>query len=125
MTPLEMVREFATAMGQPLDLSTDYEKATPAEAEYIITRATMFDEEVDELRDAETFTEMLKEMADVVYVTYGLAATFGLDLDEALRRVHASNMSKLDDDGKPIRRADGKILKGPNYKPPNLEDLIP
>lgn len=43
---------------------------------------------------------------------------------EAYRRVHASNMSKLGDDGKPLRREDGKILKGPNYQPPVLDDLI-
>ena len=48
----------------------------------------------------------------------------GWFLDEALNRVHISNMSKLGDDGKPIYREDGKVLKGPNYKPPNLEDLI-
>ena len=44
--------------------------------------------------------------------------------DEAFKRVHASNMSKLGEDGKPLRRADGKILKGPNYKPPVLADLV-
>jgi len=46
------------------------------------------------------------------------------DLDEAMHRVHESNMSKLDEDGKPIYREDGKVLKGPNYSPPNLEDLV-
>lgn len=45
-------------------------------------------------------------------------------LVKAFERVHASNMSKLDDNGEPIRREDGKILKGPNYKPPDLSDLI-
>lgn len=45
-------------------------------------------------------------------------------LFEAFKRVHASNMSKLDDDGKPIFRDDGKILKGPNYKKPYLTDLL-
>ena len=48
----------------------------------------------------------------------------GWFLDEALDRVHRSNMSKLGDDGQPLYRDDGKVLKGPNYKPPNLEDLI-
>lgn len=43
---------------------------------------------------------------------------------EAFRRVHQSNMSKLGEDGKPIKREDGKILKGPNYKEPNLKDLV-
>jgi len=66
----------------------------------------------------------LKELADLVYVCYQYAANMGWFLDEALNRVHESNMSKLDDDGNPIYRDDGKVLKGPNYKPPNLEDLF-
>ena len=68
--------------------------------------------------------EAIKELSDLVYVCYQYAANMGWDLDEALHRVHESNMSKLDKEGKPIRREDGKILKGPNYKPPNLIDLI-
>jgi predicted HAD superfamily Cof-like phosphohydrolase len=48
----------------------------------------------------------------------------GWDLDKAMERVHESNMSKLDEYGKPIYREDGKVLKGPNYNPPNLEDLV-
>ena len=68
--------------------------------------------------------ECLKELADLVYVCYQYAANMGWDLDEAMYRVHESNMSKLDEDGKPIYREDGKVLKGPNYKPPNLEDLV-
>ncbi len=66
----------------------------------------------------------LKELADLVYVCYQYAANQGWDLDEALDRVHKSNMSKLDEDGNPIFRGDGKVLKGPNYAPPNLEDLV-
>tara|TARA_Y100001963_G_C6447951_1_gene294481 strand:+ start:250 stop:531 length:282 start_codon:yes stop_codon:yes gene_type:complete len=66
----------------------------------------------------------LKELADLVYVCYQYSANMRWDLDEALFRVHQSNMSKLDEDGKPIYREDGKVLKGPNYKPPNLEDLV-
>ncbi len=68
--------------------------------------------------------ECLKELADLVYVCYQYAENMRWDLDEALHRVHESNMSKLDEDGHPIYREDGKVLKGPNYKPPNLEDLV-
>ena len=68
--------------------------------------------------------ECLKELADLVYVCYQYDANMGWDLDEAMYRVHESNMSKLDEDGKPIYREDGKVLKGPNFKPPNLEDLV-
>ena len=69
-------------------------------------------------------SDCLKELADLVYVCYQYAANMNWFLDEALHRVHKSNMSKLDEDGKPIYREDGKVLKGPNYKSPNLEDLI-
>jgi len=66
----------------------------------------------------------LKELADLVYVCYQYAENMGWFLDEALNRVHKSNMSKLDEDGKPIYRDDGKVLKGPNYEPPDLSDLF-
>lgn len=66
----------------------------------------------------------LKELADLVYVCYQMAAFLGIDLDEALDRVHASNMSKVDDSGDVIYNASGKVMKGPNYKKPDLDDLV-
>lgn len=68
--------------------------------------------------------DCLKELADLVYVCYQYAANMGWDLDEAMDRVHKSNMSKLDDNGQPIFREDGKVLKSPNYQPPTLTDLV-
>ena len=68
--------------------------------------------------------DALKELADLVYVCYQYAANMSWNLDEALNRVHASNLSKLGEDGKPVRREDGKVLKGPNYEPPTLTDLV-
>ena len=87
----------------------------------------LIDEEWSEFHEAFHFkdaTEQLKELADLVYVCYQMAASQEWDLDEAMIRVHKSNMSKLGEDGKPIYRADGKVLKGPNYKEPTLTDLI-
>lgn len=69
--------------------------------------------------------ELLKELSDLVFVCYQFAAAYSLDLDEALRRVFESNMSKLDEQGNVIYREDGKVLKGPNYQPPNLSGLFP
>jgi predicted HAD superfamily Cof-like phosphohydrolase len=66
----------------------------------------------------------LKELADLVYVCAQYAENMDWDLEQALRRVHTSNMSKLGEDGKPIKREDGKVLKGPNYQPPDLSDLV-
>ena len=82
-----------------------------------------FKEFMDETGDNQA--ALLKELADLVYVCYGYADRFGWDLDEAFRRVHLSNMSKLDPvTGKPIFREDGKILKSSAYKEPNLGDLV-
>ena len=68
--------------------------------------------------------DAIKELSDLVYVCYQYAENMGWDLDEALRRVHQSNMSKLDEDGKPTYREDGKVLKSANYQPPTLSDLV-
>ena len=87
----------------------------------------LISEEYQELREAiqsSSYEEELKELADLVYVCFQYAENIEWDLEEALDRVHKSNMSKLGIDGKPIRRADGKVLKGPNYQPPLLNDLI-
>lgn len=74
--------------------------------------------------DNQGYEEELKELADLVYVCFQYAENMEWDLEEALSRVHKSNMSKLGLDGNPIRRKDGKVLKGPNYAPPNLSDLV-
>lgn len=68
--------------------------------------------------------EILDAICDSIYVLIGLALQFDFDLDGAFREVHRSNMSKLGEDGKPIKREDGKILKGPNFTPPDLEPYI-
>ena len=91
------------------------------------TQKSLIDEEWSEFHEAyhhEPEENQLKELADLVYVCYQFAASQDWDLDEAMRRVHKSNMSKLDKDGNPIYRADGKVLKGPGYAPPTLIDLI-
>jgi len=69
--------------------------------------------------------DLLKELSDLVFVCYQFAAAFNLDLDKAMTLVFESNMSKLDEQGQPIFRPDGKVLKGPNYKPPALDECVP
>ena len=96
---------------------------------------TLIEEECNEFLNAadklltephpiENRVDVLKELADLIYVCYQFAATYNLDLDEALDRIHKSNMSKLDEQGNPIYRKDGKVLKSDGYKPPQLEDLV-
>ena len=86
-------------------------------------------EAIDELyadpENANRRTDVVKELADLVFVCYQFAAAFNIDLDDAMNRVFDSNMSKLDENGCPIFRADGKVLKGPNYKEPDLTYCVP
>ena len=117
-TPLDMVQHFARTYQQ--SMGHQWSKGTLKD----LLRTVLIKEEYAEVLQATEAPEMLKELADLVYVTYGFAATFGWDLDEAVRRVHASNMSKLGVDGDVIYREDGKVLKGPNYEEPNLTDLV-
>ena len=69
--------------------------------------------------------DLIKELSDLVFVCYQFAAAFNLDLDKAMTLVFESNMSKLDEQGKPIFRPDGKVLKGPNYQLPDLMSCVP
>ena len=91
------------------------------------TQKCLIDEEWSEFHEAyhhEPEANQLNELADLVYVCYQFAASQDWDLDEAMRRVHRANMSKLGEDGKPIYRGDGKVLKGPNFKKAEFKDLV-
>lgn len=91
-----------------------------------ILRLKLITEEFNEVQDAfenGTLEEIAKELTDLLYVVYGTGVDMGLDLDECFRRVHASNMSKLGPDGKPIYNEFGKVLKGENYQPPDLTEV--
>lgn len=125
---LKMMEEFHLAFGHPTTrdegLSIDNVKL----------RVNLMHEELHELteeiwdseQNKDISPNLLKEGADLLYVLLGTFVSLGLgeQLIEAYRRVHISNMSKLDENGKPIYREDGKVLKGPNYAPPVLDDLI-
>jgi predicted HAD superfamily Cof-like phosphohydrolase len=89
-------------------------------------RWDLIEEEWDELRLAwkeyEDPVDTLDAICDLAYVLIGAAVEFGWSFDEAFKRVHESNMSKLI--GRIKERRDGKILKGKHFVPPDLEDLV-
>jgi predicted HAD superfamily Cof-like phosphohydrolase len=90
-------------------------------------RRDLIKEEYNEVMDAirlKDKEEVLKELCDLVYVCVGMCVSYGWDFDVAFNRVHNSNMSKLNDEGKPIYRHDGKVLKSDNYKPPTMKGLV-
>ena len=93
----------------------------------IALRVSLIQEEAKEFREAcekRDFIEAADALGDLLVVTFGSALEFGLDMDPIMDEIHRSNKSKLGLDGRPIRREDGKILKGPNYDPPHLEKVI-
>ena len=96
-------------------------------ADQVELRLALIEEEVGELAEAARAGDLVgvaDALADIVYVAYGTAHVYGIDLDAVLDEVHASNMTKLGADGRPIRRADGKVLKGPDYRPPDIAAVL-
>jgi predicted HAD superfamily Cof-like phosphohydrolase len=122
MTNFEMVREFMLKFGQEVKTSPEL----PSK-EVQLLRLELIAEELEELWDAldnNDLVEAADALTDILYVTYGAGLAFGIDLDKCFAEVQRSNMTKLGADGNPIYREDGKIIKGPNYEPPNLKDII-
>ena len=90
-------------------------------------RLDLIKEELNELVAAMENTDLLEvadALTDILYVTYGAGHAFGIDLDKCFNEVQNSNMSKLDENGKPIYNESGKVMKGPNYFKPNLSQFI-
>lgn len=133
MTPQEMVLEFHRVFNCSVD---------DRSADNLESRMTLLDEEMGEffeemyswydddmdfgiLRTDIDWEAVAKEMADLLYILYGNAVAWGIDLDETFRRVHESNMNKLWEDGKPrYRESDGKVLKPPTYQKPDLKGVV-
>ncbi len=93
----------------------------------VVLRQDLIEEEVAELRRGGASGDVIAvadALADIVYVAYGTACVYGIDLDAVLDEVHASNMTKLGSDGRPLHRGDGKVLKGPGYRPPDIAGVL-
>lgn len=99
-------------------------QSQPSETKFLILL-----EELEEYRDAARVNdsvEIADAIGDILYITFGLVTKYGLEdkIEAIFDEIHASNMSKLGDDGKPILREDGKILKGPDYFKPNIAKYL-
>ena len=120
----DKLQSFHKAFGHP----TDEEYITGGNNATKALRVRLLHEEFTEVTSAISYKQnkaaILKELCDLVYVAVGFADTFGWNFDVAFNRVHTSNMSKLGENGKPIYREDGKIMKSSMYKEPYLEDLV-
>ena len=121
-TNFELVGDFMEAFGQDVQLEPTWPDFNTREL-----RLELIAEELDELSDAVADRDMIQiadALTDLLYVVYGAGHAFGLDLDECFQEVHASNMSKLGENGRPIYREDGKVMKGPGYFEPDLEGIL-
>ena len=90
-------------------------------------RIDLIKEELDELTEAINNRDLLEvadALTDILYVTYGAGHAFGIDLDQCFNEVQNSNMSKLDENDKPIFNESGKVMKGPNYFKPDLSKFV-
>ena len=90
-------------------------------------RIDLIKEELEELTEAMNNNDLLEvadALTDILYVTYGAGHAFGIDLDKCFEEVQNSNMSKLDENGKPIYNDSGKVMKGPNYFKPDLSKFV-
>ena len=134
MTLLDQAKAFRATFGQEcLPNISHYgfvkKKMWDMQTSLIEEEAAEFLEAADECfadpENVDRRTDLIKELSDLVFVCYQFAAAFNLDLDRAMTLVFESNMSKLDEQGKPIFRPDGKVLKGPKYKAPDLMSCVP
>ena len=90
-------------------------------------RCDLIKEELEELKEAmenKDLLEVADALTDILYVTYGAGHAFGIDLDKCFKEVQNSNMSKLDENGKPVYNESGKVMKGPKYFKPDLTKFI-
>ena len=124
MTNFEKVKEFMDAFGQEVVTKPKWPDAKTMEL-----RIDLIEEEVKEFNEAScdasgSLVDVADALSDILYVVYGAGHAFGIDLDKCFSEVHRSNMSKQGEDGKPIYREDGKVLKGENFSEPNLKEVL-
>lgn len=122
MTNATDVKTFMTTFGQEVKSKPEF-----PDADTVKLRIELIQEELQELVDAcntNDIVEVADALTDILYVTYGAAHSFGIPIDACFKEVQRSNMSKLGEDGKPIYREDGKVMKGPGYSVPDLKSVL-
>ena len=122
MTNFESVKKFMHTFGQEVRT-----KAGFPNDKIIGLRLDLIREELSELKEAvekKDIKEVADALTDILYVTYGAGHAFGNNLDKCFEDIQNSNMSKLDENGKPIYNEHGKVMKGPNYFKPNLKKIF-
>lgn len=121
-----MVEEFHKAFGHPV--ASQPQDPLTCGQETNLLRIDLIQEEADELIKAIRRNNMVAvadALGDLLYVIYGAGLVYGIDLEPVFAEIHASNMTKLGADGQPVLDAPGgKVVAGPNYREPNLRDVL-
>ena len=122
MSNFERVKKFMQTFGQQIKEKAEFpnEKITKLRYELIEEELREFKEAIDK----KDIKEVADALTDILYVTYGAGHAFGINLDKCFQEVQNSNMSKLDQNGKPIYNEKGKVMKGPNYFKPDLTKFV-
>ena len=122
MSNFESVKKFMQTFGQQIKEKAEFpsEKITKLRYELIEEELREFKEAIDK----KDIKEVADALTDILYVTYGAGHAFGINLDKCFQEVQNSNMSKLDQNGKPIYNEKGKVMKGPNYFKPDLTKFV-
>jgi len=121
MSNFNKVKTFMETFGQEVKIKPSFSTVKINSLRYDLIK-----EELDELKVAmkNNLLEVADALTDILYVTYGAGHAFGIDLDKCFEEVQNSNMSKLDENGKPIYNEDGKVMKGPKYFKPDLNKFV-
>ena len=122
MTNFEKVGLFMKTFGQEIKMKPSFSTEKINQL-----RIDLIKEELQELQEAiknNDLKETVDALTDILYVTYGAGHAFGINLDDCFEEVQQSNMSKLDNEGKPIYNDAGKVMKGPKYFKPDLSKFI-
>ena len=122
MSYFEKVKIFMVTFGQEVK-----NKPSFSSDKINTLRYNLIKEELNELKlalDNKDLLEVADALTDILYVTYGAGHAFGINLDKCFEEIQNSNMSKLDNNGKPIFKESGKVMKGPKYFKPNLSKFI-
>lgn len=119
------VHESHTAFG----LGINNEPTANISEERNLLRYNLMKEENEEYLEAaqnNDLVEVADALGDMLYILCGTIIEHGMQhkIEEVFNEIQRSNMSKLGEDGKPIYREDGKVLKGPNYFKPNIKEIL-
>ena len=122
MSNFEDVKTFMETFGQIVRTKPQFPDEKTMQLRFDLIKEEL--RELEEAMNTKNLKEIADALTDILYVTYGAGYAYGINLDKCFKEVQRANMSNLGNDGKPIYNEKGKVMKGPNYSPPNLKQFV-